>query len=105
LIKSLNLSLSLAIGLALMTMVTIGFALHGAWPIIPLAAAFALGAALGPTDAVAVSSIGNVASLTSRQRSVLEGESLFNDASGVVGFQFSILAAVTGTFSLAHATG
>ncbi|MCI1714155.1 cation:proton antiporter [Bifidobacterium tibiigranuli] len=105
LLKTLNLSLSLAIGLALMTMVTIGFVLHTMWPVIPLAAAFALGAALGPTDAVAVSSISSEASLTNRQRSVLEGESLFNDASGVVGFQFSILAAVTGSFSLAHATG
>ncbi len=105
LLKTLNLSLSLAIGLALMTMVTIGFVLHSIWPVIPLAAAFALGAALGPTDAVAVSSISSEASLTNRQRSVLEGESLFNDASGVVGFQFSILAAVTGSFSLVHATG
>lgn len=103
--KTLKVSLSLAIGLALMTMVGIGLVLHSAWPIIPLAAAFALGAALGPTDAVAVSSIGHEASITERQRSVLEGESLFNDASGVVGFQFSILAAVTGTFSLQHAAG
>lgn len=102
--KTLKVSLSLAIGLALMTMVVVGFVLHFTWPIIPLAAAFALGAALGPTDAVAVSSIGGEASISPRQRSVLQGESLFNDASGVVGFQFSILAAVTGNFSMPHAT-
>jgi CPA1 family monovalent cation:H+ antiporter len=104
LVKNLKLSLQLAIGLALVTMVAVGFAVHAIWPVIPLAAAFALGSALGPTDAVAVSSISSEASLTDRQKSILSGESLFNDASGVVGFQFSILAAVTGAFSMAHAT-
>lgn len=48
---------------------------------------------LGPTDAVAVSSLGKEAALTQRQTSVLKGESLFNDASGIVGFQFAIAAA------------
>ena len=104
LLKTLKLSLSMAIGLVLVTMISIGFVLHAIWPTIPLAAALALGAALGPTDAVAVSSLGSDAKLTSRQRSVLLGESLFNDATGVVGFQFSILAAVTGTFSMLDAT-
>ena len=95
LFKSLKISLSLATGLAIATMVAVGFTVHTFWPAIPLAAAFALGAALGPTDAVAVSSLGKEAALTQRQLSVLKGESLFNDASGIVGFQFSILAAVT----------
>lgn len=104
LFRSLKISLSLAIGLAIATMVAVGFTVHSFWPAIPLAAAFALGAALGPTDAVAVSSLGKEAALTQRQLSVLKGESLFNDASGIVGFQFSILAAVTGTFSLGEAT-
>ena len=84
LLKSVKLSLSLAIGLAIATMAAVGFALHAVWPAIPLAAALALGAALGPTDAVAVSSLGKEAALTQRQTSVLKGESLFNDASGIV---------------------
>ncbi|MFT8705403.1 cation:proton antiporter [Bifidobacterium aquikefiricola] len=99
LLKNLRLSLSLAIGLASVTMLAVGYSLHGAWLSIPLAAAFALGAALGPTDAVAVSSIGRVANLSERQRSILNGESLFNDATGVIGFQFAIYAASTGSFS------
>ncbi|KAA8816617.1 sodium:proton antiporter [Bifidobacterium callitrichos] len=103
LLKSLKLSLSLAIGLAIATMVAVGFALNAIWPVIPLAAALALGAALGPTDAVAVSSLGKEASLTLRQRGVLKGESLFNDASGIVGFQFAIAAAVTGEFAVGQA--
>lgn len=105
LLKSLNLSLSLAIGLAIATMLGVGFVLHSVWPPITLAAALALGAALGPTDAVAVSSLSNEASLTPRQQGVLRGESLFNDASGIVGFQFAILAATTGMFEVGHAAG
>ena len=100
LLKSVKLSLSLAIGLAIATMVAVGFTLHAAWPAIPLAAALALGAALGPTDAVAVSSLGKEAALTQRQTSVLKGESLFNDASGIVGFQFAIAAAISGVFEV-----
>lgn len=96
LLKSLKLSLSLAIGLAIFTMVVVGFSLHTLWPMFPLAAALALGAALGPTDAVAVSSLSHEATLTQRQIGVLKGESLFNDASGIVGFQFAIAAAEEG---------
>lgn len=104
LFKTLKFSLPMAIGLALGTMAVVGFMLHAVWPVIPLAAAFALGAALGPTDAVAVSSLSSEASFTKEQAGILTGESLFNDASGVIGFQFSILAAVTGSFSMANAT-
>lgn len=103
LLKSLKLSLSLAIGLAIFTMVVVGFSLHALWPMFPLAAALALGAALGPTDAVAVSSLSHEATLTQRQIGVLKGESLFNDASGIVGFQFAIAAAVTGQFRVTEA--
>ena len=103
LLKSLKLSLSLAIGLAIFTMVVVGFSLHTLWPMFPLAAALARGAALGPTDAVAVSSLSHEATLTQRQIGVLKGESLFNDASGIVGFQFAIAAAVTGQFRVGEA--
>ena len=97
--------LSLAVGLVIVTILAIGFTLHALEPSIPLAAAFALGAALGPTDAVAVASLSQRASLTRRQAVLLSGESLINDASGVVSFQFSIAALTTGTFSLLSATG
>ncbi len=105
LLKSAKLSLSLAIGLAIATMTAVGFALNAIWPAIPLAAALALGAALGPTDAVAVSSLGKEATLTQRQTSVLKGESLFNDASGIVGFQFAIAAAISGVFEIGQSAG
>ena len=94
---------SLAIGLVIATTLVCGLALHLASPAIPLAAAFALGAALGPTDAAAVAAIGADVTLTRRQKSLLSGEALFNDASGVVSFQFAIAALVTGAFSVVDA--
>lgn len=97
--------LSLAVGLVVITILIVGFTLHALEPTIPLAAAFALGAALGPTDAVAVASLSQRASLNRRQAVLLSGESLINDASGVVSFQFAIAALATGTFSLLSATG
>ncbi len=94
---------SLAIGLVIVTVLVVGFVLNWIEPSIPLAAAFALGAALGPTDAVAVTALSKDIRLTGRQKSLLSGEALINDASGVVSFQFAIAAAVTGAFSLVDA--
>ncbi|MEC4175581.1 sodium:proton antiporter [Adlercreutzia sp. R7] len=96
--------LSLAIGLVVATALVIGFALNAIVPSIPLAAAFALGAALGPTDAVAVSSLSKQVDIPQRQASMLKGELLLNDASGIVSFQFAISAVITGTFSLINAS-
>lgn len=95
---------SLAIGLVIAIMLAVGFMMHAIIPSLPLAAAFALGAALGPTDAVAVSSLKASAKLKRDDAALLQGESLINDASGVVAFQFTIAAAVTGTFSLLDAS-
>lgn len=90
--------LSLAIGLVVVTALVLGFAVHAVIPSITLASAFALGAALGPTDAVAVASLSKETNIPERQKSILEGESLINDASGIVSFQFALAAAVTGSF-------
>lgn len=95
---------SLAVGLVVVSVLVIGYALNRLVPAIPLAAAFALGGALGPTDAAAVTALRSSVNLTGRQRALLSGESLINDASGVVAFQFSVAAAVTGAFSLMDAT-
>lgn len=90
---------SLAIGLVLATVLVVGVVLNLIAPPISLAAALACAAALAPTDAAAVSAMGAQVSLKPRQATLLSGESLINDASGVVAFQFAIAAAVTGTFS------
>ncbi len=99
-----NTVLSLAIALVVVSVLVVGFVLHWLVLSISLAAAFALGAALGPTDAVAVASLGKTVKLGSRQKASLLGEALLNDASGIVSFQFAIAAAVTGSFSLADAS-
>lgn len=99
-----NTVLSLAIALVVVSVLVVGFVLHWLVPSISLAAAFALGAALGPTDAVAVASLGKTVKLGSRQKASLLGEALLNDASGIVSFQFAIAAAVTDSFSLADAS-
>lgn len=105
LLLNLNSILSLAIALVVVSVLSVGYALHLMVPSIPLAAAFALASALGPTDAVTVTALKPNIHLTHRQQTLLSGESLINDASGVVAFQFSVAAAVTGAFSLVDAAG
>lgn len=96
--------LDLAIGLVFFTILGFGYALHWLVPSIPLVVAFALAAVLSPTDAVAVSSIVDRNIVPARLMHILEGESLLNDASGLVMFRFAVAAALTGSFSLAAAS-
>ena len=91
-----------AVGLVLVTVVSLGFFVHSAVPVIPLAASFALVAALGPTDVVAVEAASKHITVPGRIMGVLSGESIVNDAMGIVCFQFAIAAASTGSFSAVH---
>jgi CPA1 family monovalent cation:H+ antiporter len=92
--------LLLALGLVFATTLAAGFFIHWSTGVIPLAAAFALAAALAPTDAVAVGSLRETATISDEQDHLLKGESLLNDASSVVAFRFAIGAVLTGTYSL-----
>lgn len=103
--KNRSTMLSYAIGLVVAIVLVVGFSVHALVPSIPLAAAFALGGALGPTDPIAVASISQRADIPARQQTTLQGESLLNDASGIVSFQFAVAAVVTGTFSALEAVG
>lgn len=96
--------LMLALGLVFATVLIAGYSINWMIPTIPLAAAFALAAILSPTDAVAVSAIAGRVHLPKSIHRILEGESLMNDASGLVAFNFAIAAAVTGMFSLPKAS-
>ncbi len=93
----------IAFGLVFITILGVGYLVNLLIPSIPIAAAFALAAALSPTDAVAVSALANRIRIPHSIMGILEGEALINDASGIVGFQFAVAAMVTGAFSLAHA--
>ena len=97
--------LLLAFGLVAATVVVVGYLMHWLIPSLPLAAAFALGAIVSPTDAVATASVGERLPLPSRVTHIVNGESLINDASGLVAFKFAVAAAATGTFSWLDASG
>lgn len=103
LLHALRPVLLLAFGLVFLTTVMVGFLMHWLIPSLPLAAAFALGAVISPTDAVSVSAITSRLKVPSRVTTILKGESLINDASGLVAFKFAVAAAVTGTFSWSEA--
>ena len=91
--------LLLAFGLVLFTVVGLGYLIHWMIPDMPLTVAFALAAVISPTDAVAVSSITRNLGMPEKTMHVLEGESLLNDASGLVALKFSVAATLTGLFS------
>ncbi|MCL2658187.1 MAG: Na+/H+ antiporter [Betaproteobacteria bacterium] len=95
--------LRLALGLVLFTVLGLGMLIHWFIPALPLPVAFALAAVVSPTDAVAVSAITRNLGMPGKTMSVLEGESLLNDASGLVALKFAVAATVTGTFSWKHA--
>lgn len=86
--------LCLALVLVIITVVGVGYLIHFLLPSIPLAAAFALAAVLSPTDAVALSSIVGKGRMPKPVMSVIEGEALMNDASGLVSLNFSIAVAL-----------
>jgi CPA1 family monovalent cation:H+ antiporter len=92
--------LILATGLVVFTTVSVGLVAHWLVPGLPWAMAFALGAVISPTDAVAVSAITERLKVPSRLSAVLNGESLMNDATGLVAFKFALGAMVAGSFSL-----
>ena len=82
-----------------------GYLVNMLIPSIPIAAAFVLVTALVPTDDIAVTSIGKRVHLPPKIMSIVQGEAIINDASGIVSFQFALVAMLTGTFSLINATG
>lgn len=95
--------LSNAIVLVIITTLAGGWFIHWLIPSIPYAASFALAAILSPTDPVAVNGIAKRVQIPERILSVVRGESLINDASGLVAFKFAVAAAVSGYFSLQSA--
>ena len=90
--------LELALGLVVFTVVGAGLLIHAMIPAMPMPVAFALAAVLSPTDPIAVSAIAERVHVPKRMMRILEGESLLNDASGLVCLRFAIAAALTGTF-------
>jgi len=86
--------LLLAVGLVIFTTVVVGFVVHALLPDVPLAACLALGAVVAPPDAVAATAIARRIGLPRRIVTILEGESLINDATALVVFRVAVAAAV-----------
>ena len=97
--------LSLAIGAVVFTTVVVAVVTHALLPSLPWAACAALGAIVSPPDAIAARAVLQRVHLPQRLSILLEGESLLNDATGLVLFRFAVAAAVTGTFSTGDALG
>jgi Na+/H+ antiporter len=94
----------LAIGLVLFTTVAVAYLAHYFMD-LPLAVGFVLGAIISPPDAIAATAIAERLKIPRRIITILEGESLVNDATALVAYRFAVVAVATGSFSLAHASG
>jgi monovalent cation/hydrogen antiporter len=94
----------LAIGLVIATTLIVAVVAHTMLPHFSWAAAFVLGAIVSPTDAVAATAIAQRLGAPQRLVTIVEGESLVNDASGLVIYRFALVAVITGAFSLAQAS-
>lgn len=94
-----------AIVLVLLTTLVGGFLIHLLIPSLPKSVALALAAVVSPTDPVAVQAIARRVKLPPNVMHIVEGESLINDATGLVSFNTAIKATVAGTFLLGEAIG
>lgn len=94
-----------AIFLVFLTTIAGGLLINLFIPQVSLPLAFALAAVLSPTDPVAVQGIAEQVKLPKRILTLISGESLINDASGLIAFKYALAAFLTGTFSLRQASG
>ncbi|MEA3125851.1 MAG: monovalent cation/hydrogen antiporter, partial [Caballeronia sp.] len=101
--RNLGAILLLAIGAVAFTTLAVGVVAHLIVPGLPWAVCFALGAIVSPPDAIAAKAVLERVALPARLMAILEGESLLNDAAGLVLVRFAVAAALTGTFSIGHA--
>lgn len=91
--------LSLAVGAVVFTTLAVGLVTRWLVPSLPWAACFALGAIVSPPDAVSARAVLQDVKLPRRLSALVEGESLLNDATGLVLFRFAVAATLSGTFS------
>jgi Na+/H+ antiporter len=85
----------LSIGLVLFTMVLVAVAAHALVPGLSWPAAFTLGAIVGPTDALAATTVFRRLGAPRIIRTLIEGEALFNDATALVAYRTAVLAVST----------
>lgn len=93
---------SLALGLVVFTTLIVGIIFKWMFPELSWALAFAFGAIISPPDAISATTILKRFSMSPRLVSLLEGESMINDASALVLYKITITALLSGSFSLAE---
>jgi monovalent cation/hydrogen antiporter len=103
--ENLRIILQLAVGAVAFSTLVVGLVTHLVAPSLPWAACFALGAIVSPPDAVAAKAVLQGLSLPPRLTTLLEGESLVNDAAGLVLVRFAVAAGLTGSFDAWEAAG
>ena len=96
--------LSLALGLVGFTTLVVGLVFKWLFPEYPWALAFTFGAIVSPPDAIAASAILKRFAISNRLLTILEGESLVNDASAIVLYRIAVVALLSGVFSLGEAS-
>jgi CPA1 family monovalent cation:H+ antiporter len=97
--RNLRPILMLALGLVGFTTVLVGWTTKQFFPELPWAVCFAFGALIAPPDAAAATAVMSAVAVPRRVVTILEGESLLNDASGLVLYNFAVAAVATGAFS------
>ncbi|MCW3798078.1 Na+/H+ antiporter [Sphingomonas sp. BN140010] len=97
--------MSLAVGAVLFTAAAVAIVTHWLIPGLSWAACFALGAVVSPPDAIAARAVLQRVTLPRRLQALLEGESLLNDATGLVLFRFAVAATLVGSFDANQAVG
>jgi CPA1 family monovalent cation:H+ antiporter len=95
----------LAVGLVVVTTTAVAWIAHAVIPGMTWPVAFVLGAIVSPPDAVAATAVTQRLKVPRRIVTILEGESLVNDATGLVAYRFALVAVATGSFSFTHAAG
>ncbi len=90
---------ALAIGAVMATIAAVALLVHWLMPDVPWAVAIALGAIVAPPDATAATAVLRPLRLPHRLLVILEGESLFNDASALLIYRVAVAAAITGAFN------
>jgi len=89
----------MAFGYVLLTATAVAFVSYLLIPGFTLAQGFLLGAIVSPPDAAAATSVLRQIKLPKGMRTILEGESLLNDAASLTIFRFALAAVITGAFS------
>ena len=90
----------LAIGCVIFTTCAVAWIVHTFIPYFDWPEAFVLGAIISPPDAVAAAAATKGLPIPKRVTTILEGESLVNDATGLIAYRYAIAAVVTGTFGI-----